>query len=520
MARPRDLALQIDLFSAPVSPLAPSVSNAPIARRTFAPTAEQLAVVAASDAGESLAANAFAGAAKTTTLELVAERQHSRRQRGIYLAFNRAIAAEAAGRFGTRAQCKTTHSLAYGAIAGLYGGDSSKLTGAMSVNAVIQWLSLQRDDIDGMSPRHAAEAIRRTVAAYCYSADAQISIDHVFWPTASRQWSPAYSANYAQAVVSYATRLWTAAQQPDSPVPLGHDGYLKRWAMQQPRFRWDYVMLDEAQDSNPVLLQALSGASVPVFYVGDQYQQIYSFRNAVNAMAAIPKERSYYLTQSFRFGEDIAALATRVLNLLDEERAVVGAGGPGVVVTDNGHCAPSLPFAAIGRTNAGLIGAIFEADRKGLAVHVVGGTTEIMALIESAELLQAGISPADGPLFGFESWQAFIQHVKEFGGELRPFVQIVELHGLTAIRSVLARVVEVEADAGVVVSTAHKSKGREWQRVVLLDDYRLMRRTLGDETARGLDEELRIFYVALTRAKSELFVPTVLLRDLSEAEML
>ena len=53
------------------------------------------------------------------------------------------------------------------------------------------------------------------------------------------------------------------------------------------------------------------------------------------------------------------------------------------------------------------------------------------------------------------------------------------------------------------VTTIHKAKGREWERVILIHNT-LDRRFPRRDTI--LAEERRVFYVAMTRAKSELIV--------------
>jgi hypothetical protein len=49
----------------------------------------------------------------------------------------------------------------------------------------------------------------------------------------------------------------------------------------------DFIMLDEAQDTNAAVIYALSKQSGKTVYVGDKYQQIYGFRGAFNAMERI-----------------------------------------------------------------------------------------------------------------------------------------------------------------------------------------------------------------------------------------
>ena len=53
---------------------------------------------------------AGAGTGKTTTLRMLAA---STSKRGLYIAFNRAIADEAKGRFTPNVQCRTAHSIAF-----------------------------------------------------------------------------------------------------------------------------------------------------------------------------------------------------------------------------------------------------------------------------------------------------------------------------------------------------------------------------------------------------------------------
>ena len=65
-----------------------------------------------------------------------------------------------------------------------------------------------------------------------------------------------------------------------------------------------------------------------------------------------------------------------------------------------------------------------------------------------------------------------------------------------------------QQNAAVILSTIHGSKGLEYHRVILLDvlDGVLPQRTVAstEEEALQLEEERRLFYVGLTRAKEQL----------------
>ena len=51
----------------------------------------------------------------------------------------------------------------------------------------------------------------------------------------------------------------------DGGLPLGHDGYLELWALSNPKAETDYILVDEAQDMNPVLFGVLKGSSARLF---------------------------------------------------------------------------------------------------------------------------------------------------------------------------------------------------------------------------------------------------------------
>src|SRR4051794_29614406 len=82
------------------------------------PTVEQQAVVEAALSRQNLVVQAGAGTGKTSTLQLVSEEL---RESSLYVAYNKAIATDASSRFMPYVQCKTSHSLAFGAVGRNYG---------------------------------------------------------------------------------------------------------------------------------------------------------------------------------------------------------------------------------------------------------------------------------------------------------------------------------------------------------------------------------------------------------------
>lgn len=59
---------------------------------------------------------------------------------------------------------------------------------------------------------------------------------------------------------------------------------------------------------------------------------------------------------------------------------------------------------------------------------------------------------------------------------------------------------------GIMLSTMHGSKGLEWKHVFIIDCVEGVCPSPKAETAEELEEERRLFYVAMTRAKEHLYL--------------
>lgn len=78
------------------------------------PTPEQQAIIDAYLKRQNLVIEAGAGTGKTSTLRLLASSAPDRR--GIYVAYNRAIADDAKRSFPSNVTCATAHALAFRAV--------------------------------------------------------------------------------------------------------------------------------------------------------------------------------------------------------------------------------------------------------------------------------------------------------------------------------------------------------------------------------------------------------------------
>ncbi|UFX48259.1 hypothetical protein HAP47_0016990 [Bradyrhizobium sp. 41S5] len=204
--------------------------------------------------------NAYAGTGKTSTLEFLA---HSTSRRGQYIAFNRDIVRDAKEKFPNTVNCSTSHGLAFKATPSAYRNNSDKMTKRVNANQLAEMLNLKRWDVDGrhvLRPRSQGYLILDTLRRYMQSADADLAAHHV-----SRHGSLlAVPEATMRAVTEFALHgaklVWGRMRGETDPMPLGHDGYLKLWALSNPAIAVDFILLDEAQDTNPVVQQQMDGA--------------------------------------------------------------------------------------------------------------------------------------------------------------------------------------------------------------------------------------------------------------------
>ena len=482
-------------------------------RTAFKPTQQQEEAVDAFLKGGSLKINAYAGTGKTSTLELLSR---ATKNRGQYLAFNRAIKDDATEKFPSNVNCSTTHGLAFKATHSKYKSKDKKMTGKVNAHKLVELLNLQEDwtvdDKFVLKPISQGSIILRTLRNFMQSSDLEPRVEHVPHH-GSLLAAPQSTLKAVEAFALGGTRhVWERMQDADDLLPLGHDGYLKLWALSEPIIAADFILLDEAQDTNAAVLGVLRKQQAQMIYVGDRYQQIYEWRGAINAMEKIATDNNSYLTTSFRFGNEIAIGATSILSLLGERKPMTGN------TNMRSRIGPvSDPEAILARTNALTIAAIIEELDKGKRPHLVGGDGELMEMLRGVTDLKMGKPSAVADFFGFKDWKEVVEFVRSGEGEhLLTFVNMVESLGEQRLMWALNRTVE-EDGCDVVVSTAHKAKGREWKSVRLKDDFlksKARRSSDPNEFSKtgGYDPaELRLFYVAMTRAKEEIEIPENLL---------
>lgn len=490
------------------------------------PTEEQVEisdVSATLQPGEALRVAAFAGSGKTTTLKRVAM---ARSDRGLYLAFNKSIADEAKTKLAmTKCTASTMHSLTFraGVSMGMFDRPESVNPKTFRESGIIATMNLPR--IKGWNDFEIAGAVCRALSAFCASADGEFKKSHGRTALIAKTGDPEMMFDkirkreaqgviemLAAPVAKMARRYW---KQLVKDKLFSHDMYLKmadlNEAMRIQAFLGcRYLMVDEAQDLNPVQRSILEKTGLPLIAVGDSYQQIYAWRGAENALDLLPGQK-LHLTQSFRFGENIAARAREILDTYPDgppEKRLIGAG----TGAKTGH--KSATGAVICRTNIGMLEEAIRLMRRDVPIHVdnMGGLLE--DVMSAAALKSGDLRKVRSDLIKpFGSWDEMEAEAGAGDATLSKLINIVERNMIDDVRKLDHTHIRNPEGAKTVICTAHRSKGLEFPVVKLGDDWNNiteMKARLAKSESQSTKQrtvavgEWNALYVASTRAMNRL----------------
>jgi len=447
--------------------------------------------------------NAFAGTGKTTTLKLIA--QTYKEKKILYLAFNSAIKNEASSIFPPNTEVKTTHGLAFGAIKKNTNIDLTKLVNYRAIDISKEF---------NITYNQAVVAIK-IFDNFCNNVQNEIEQKDIEHKTAKHMFD----------------RMLISKMKPT------HAFYLKYYYLlissgQIQQFNYDIIMLDEAQDTNEVTLGIFEALSSKVkIYVGDEHQQIYSFRGSKNALSKIKSDKKLYLSCSFRFNKQIASYANILLKNFKNEEIQIDTLEKNNIKDDD-----IITNGYISRTNAQLISIISNRIENRKPFVTVRDPNEIFNLTievhyilvnkkdevkrnrflkefsNEDEILDYAIEVDDYEL------KSALKMAKEYKEKLFDFKDISEKF-YNAWKNKNANGFDKRIGEILFLTTAHTAKGLEWDKVTISDDFTDFADLIVDFGCDDLKEfqeeqnylpnqeiidEFNLFYVAITRAKKVL----------------
>ncbi|MGO1851837.1 MAG: UvrD-helicase domain-containing protein [Microbacteriaceae bacterium] len=488
---------------------------------SFPPTPEQAEIIRAAESGQHLTIVAGAGSGKTSTLLFLAAAYPQRR--GLYLAFNKAIKLDAERKFaGTNVRASTMHGLAYRSHGAPFQERmrSSRRTMPWYEKADIIGIDdgIELPEVKGIRKhRKLGRQVLTGIVTEGLNWFLRTDVDRIdrfdvagHLPDWVREEATENEiARIIATVHEYLRQAWADLSNPvDGQLPFQHDVYFKLWALSNPKLDYDVVFLDEAQDTDGVLLGVLKRQQgVQIIAVGDECQSIYGWRGTISGMDQF-EGRRLTLTQSFRFGEDIAREANWWLDGLDAEIRVRGLHGKPSRVGQIDR-----PDAILTRSNAGSIAEIIEAQDDGRRVHIAGEskTRELRQVAEACYELQRDGKTRHRDFRQFDSWHQAVEFVEAGEApELAPVIKLVDSVGAQRVIDAIDACVPQE-HADVTVSTAHVAKGLEWDTVRIANDFFPpgVDSDTGEPNPISL-ETARLVYVAVTRARVALDIRGVL----------
>ncbi|KAK5895917.1 hypothetical protein CgunFtcFv8_009571 [Champsocephalus gunnari] len=494
---------------------------------------------------------AFAGTGKTTTLVKYAEqRPHVR---FLYVAFNKSVATEAQRRFPSNVDCKTVHSLAFTDVGRRY---RQKLTFNIKPFTISSVLP------PGRGGFAKAKVVTTTLNAFKASTDECINISHVPMSRMGKNGRRKIITDYERELFVQDTRkIWIKMKDltktKSDDLPMTHDGYLKLWQLQRPCLsdQYDVLFIDEAQDCTPVIMDVLLSQRCGKILVGDPHQQIYTFKGAVNALHIVDHTHIFYLTQSFRFGAQIAYVGATILKVCKGvDKILVGGNQKGGVCDEtadeagaavsSGASLSQGKTAILTRCN---LSVFREAVRLTDAnpqcrIHFIGGVTGIglNRILDIWKLFEGAREETQSSKFIKDPFiRSFAKNMKSGYWALKSYatltedleldgkLKMVEKYGkrIPELASRLERCFEENFhQADFIVGTVHKAKGLEFDTVMVTDDFAKVpgsRHNLHFRPDFSFDEvpddEWNLLYVAVTRAKTTLIITKTIRRILTEA---
>lgn len=486
-------------------------------------TDEQNEILAYDD---SLKINAVAGSGKTTTLIEYAKTRNQN-SKFLYIAFNKSVKNEATKKFrekGIKIDVVTAHSLAYKNV--VTKENKHLLASDLSPMEIINSLTISYDNTKEKNEKIIlATHIKRFFEYFCNSSS-KIIEDLNYLDIVLDNEAREFVEKHIQEINNYTNLLF--AKMNLAEMRFTHDFYLKKFQLNNPQLNYDYIFFDEGQDASPAMLDVFIKQSAKKIIVGDSNQQIYSWRYAVNSLEKVGFKK-FELSKSFRFGRDIANLAMDSL----ETKKHIGTYNPTTII-GLGKTTEIQTKATLARTNLKLlelaINDVFETKtvksiyfEGHISTYKYGENNSIMY-----DVLNLYFNKKDNIknsfIKEFSNIKDLIRYVKKTeDGELSMLISLVMKYK-GRLYSLINELKEIHLsngqknEADMIYSTVHKCKGMEYDEVTLANDFYTESSLIEkfselptQHNKNKLNEEINLLYVAITRAKSKINIPTELI---------
>ena len=480
-------------------------------------TQEQASII---ESEGDLKVEAVAGSGKTTALL-----EYAKKREGegfmLYLAFNRAIKEEILRKLRLSGQndiptlwVETAHSLAHRS---LFKKKKTPLVLDLSLSAIKNYFHLS--DRETTTSYLLARHTKNFFDAFCQSTHRRISDFDYTEKLTPRKGLSFVQENYDQLEKQV---KWLFEKMSDTQIPITHDFYLKKYQLSNPKLSFDWILFDEGQDASPVMLDIFMNQEATRLIVGDEHQQIYGWRSAINSLSNTDFP-SLNLQKSFRCPAPVTDFAKEVVRWKKhifpsfEENDFEMLPRSSYQKEDK-----KQTHAVIARTHLGLIQTAIEwlfESKKISSVAFEGNFEQYLKLDDGssvAQLLNLKNKASKQKEFWYDWKQIEETAVASQDRSLKRLVELVKKYGneLPSLLDRLQNRITEPHKADITFTTAHKGKGLEWDVVYLQNDFvresQILKATqtktgkhISEARRQAINEEINTLYVALTRAREE-----------------
>lgn len=285
----------------------------------------------------------------------------------------------------------------------------------------------------------------------------------------------------------------------------------------------DWMFVDEAQDTNParrILASKMLKRRGRSVWVGDRHQAIYGFTGADNdAVDIIIREfkcTQMPLTITYRCPKAVVEEARKYVSHIEAAPTAPAGIVRGLKEAELAKEGLKFGDAVLCRKTKPLVDVAFMLVRNDIPCYIEGREfgTGLVRLIDrmKAKDLDALISKLEE--YKEREMKKYLDKGREaMAGEVEDRVETIFalMRGVQDVKGLVDKINGLFEDSegkpkpAVVLSTVHKSKGREWNRVYILG-YKQYMPSSWAKAAWEHEQETNIIYVAVTRSQNELIL--------------
>lgn len=482
--------------------------------------------------------SALAGCGKTSTLRGIS---NARRDLNfLYLVFSKEMQKESEKKFGNNVEIVTVNAFAFRNL-------------SINSEPLSKYNPYRVQDFLGLSKVDMAEEALRDLERFFISSE--LKMDDTYSDAAKKLWDKIYNGEYAYTHSAYLKAFY---------VKLATDSDFRK----KIEDKYDIILVDESQDLSRVAVNITQAINRPKTFVGDGNQNIFNFTGQNHNVLELDdffKER-FVLQETFRSSKNIVDLANTILEF---------SGSQHLMQTNVKEQEPKT-IAYLSRTNSTILRKLYDMIKAQLPTDEYGETVDLAkvstddyyeilsgirlpkierplnTLFDSVDTLNQLIRYAETgeePTITDKKleWLKYKIYEDQKEGKMkngREFMSFCAKSDNIDVKSAWNLIVSSMGKDSIAlwklkkmlqvikqkrqyfndqfITTAHSSKGLEYDKVVILDDFPKIQKLSDEifkltdkqeklpekektkiyaEKSQKLDEEVRLFYVAVTRAK-------------------